>query len=140
MTFSFSAWGERDTIFTMPTVSTLFFSQLPSRNLSTESESQLTDPTNARASRSPQTGLASPSFESQLASPRDKSQLTASLQKSPKFPPHRFWAWRHSHPSPIFYLGFLLWHSWLSHPPRASVNTFTNSRTVLSLTKPNDKI
>ena len=28
-------------------------------------------------------------------------------------------------PSPIFYLGFLLWHLWLLHPPRAHVNTCT---------------
>ena len=27
--------------------------------------------------------------------------------------------------SPISYLGFLLWHLWLSHPPRARVNTCT---------------
>ena len=58
--FSLSTRGERDTIFTMLTV--------PS------------NPTNARSSRSPQTGLASPSFKSQLASPRDKSQLTAFFQ------------------------------------------------------------
>ena len=52
-------------------------------------------------------------------------------------------------PSHISYPGFLLWHLWLSHPPRASVNTWTwtmcaptraLSRIVLSLTKPNDKI
>ena len=45
------------------------------------------------------------------------------FSKSPRIPAHRFWAWRHSHPSPIFHLGFLLWHLWLLNPPRASVNT-----------------
>ena len=44
------------------------------------------------------------------------------FQKSPKFRAHRFWAWRHSHPNRISYLGFLLWHLWLSRHPRASVN------------------
>ena len=39
--------------------------------------------------------------------------------KITKFSAHRFRAWRHSHPSPISYLGFLLWHLWLSYPLRA---------------------
>ena len=114
LTFSFSTRGERNrhTIFTMLTVPTLSFSQLPSWTLGPEPESQLADPTDARASRSPQTGLASP---------RDKSQLTAFFQKSPKFPAPHLQAWRHSHPSPISYLGFLLWHLWVLHPPRTSV-------------------
>ena len=51
-------------------------------------------------------------------------------------------------PSYIPYLGFLLWHLRLSHPPRARVNTCTQcvhltnalSRKVLSLTKPKDEI
>ena len=47
--------------------------------------SQLTDPTNARASRSKTTGLAAPRFESQLASSSLKSQLTAFF-KIPKNP------------------------------------------------------
>ena len=38
---------------------------------------------------------------------------------------HRFRAWRHSYPQFISYLGFLLWYLWLSHPPRAHVNTCT---------------
>ena len=62
------------------------------------------------------------------------------FQKSPNFPAHCFRAWRHSHPSLISYLGLLLWHLWLSHPPCASVNTCTKSRIVQSLTKPNDEI
>ena len=49
----------------------------------------------------------------------------------------------------ISYLGLLLWHRWLSHPPRTRVNTcaqcvhLTNpctNRKVLSLTKPKGKI
>ena len=52
------------------------------------------------------------------------------FQKSPKFPAHRIRAWRHSHPSIISHLGFLLWHLWLSHHPRASVKTCTKSRIV----------
>ena len=48
-------------------------------------------------------------------------------------------------PGPIFHLGFLLWHLWLSHPSRTRGNTcaqcvhLTNpwtKRKVLSLTKP----
>ena len=59
----------------------------------------------------------------QLDWPRPGSNLNWLLfQRSPKFLAHRFRAWCHSHPSPISYLGFLLWHLWLSHPPRASVN------------------
>ena len=50
---------------------------------------------------------------------------------------------------PIFYLGFLLWHLWLSHSSSARVNTCTQcvyltnpalSWKVLSLTKPKGKI
>ena len=59
-----------------------------------------------------------------LASPRVKSQLT-SFSKSPKISAHRFWAWHHSYPSPVSYLGFLVWHLWLSYHLRASVNTCT---------------
>ena len=77
----------------------------------------------------------------QLDCPRPGSMSTnCFFQKSSKFPTHRFRAWRYSHPSPVSYLGFLLWHLLLSHPPCTSVNTCTNSRTVQSLTKPNDKI
>ena len=61
----------------MLTVSTSFFSQLPSWTLGPESESQLTDSTNARRIPQTTTGLASPMSESQLASPRDRSQQTA---------------------------------------------------------------
>ena len=60
-----------------------------------------------------------------------------------------FRAWRHLHPRFRFYLRFLLWHLWLSHPPCARVITcaqcvnLTNpctKRKVLSLTKPKGKI
>ena len=52
-------------------------------------------------------------------------------------------------PCPIFYLGILLWHLWLSYPPHMHVNTcaqcvhLTNpctKRKVLSLTKLKGKI
>ena len=61
----------------------------------------------------------------------------------------RFRAWRHSRPRFISYLGFLLEHLWLSHPPCARVNTCTQcvhltnpctKRKVLSVTKPKGKI
>ena len=66
--------------------------------------------------------------------------------KITKFSAHRFRAWRHSHPSHISSLGFLLWHLWLSYPLRSSVNCTqyvflcTRSRIVQSPTKPKDKI
>ena len=49
----------------------------------------------------------------------------------------------------IYYLGFLLWHLWLSHPPRVRVNNSTQcvhqtnpctKRKVFSLTKLKGKI
>ena len=53
-------------------------------------------------------------------------------------------------PGPISYLGFLLWHLWLSYLPRPRVNTRTQlthaltnpctKRKVRSLTKPKGKI
>ena len=55
--------------------------------------------------------------------------------------PQPFRAWRHSCPWYISYLGFLLWHLWLSHPPQTHVltNPCTKGK-VLSLTKPKGKI
>ena len=117
--------------------------RLPSSGL----ESQLSDSTNAWASR-----------RSKLVSPRRapkivflvrkfKSLLTASFQI-----PEILSASRHdvTHvPGSISHLGFLLWHLWLSHPPRVHLNTraqcvhLTNpctKRKVLSLTKPKGKI
>ena len=59
-------------------------------------------------------------------------------------------AWRHSHPQvTIFYLGFLFWHLWMTHPPCVRINTCAQvctylthvlSQKVLSLTKPKGKI
>ena len=78
--------------------------------------------------------------------PTQSRILTCVFFKIAKFSTHRFRAWRYSHTSPIFYLGFLLWHLWLSYPQRASVNctqcmcTCTNTRILQSPTKPNDKI
>ena len=66
--------------------------------------------------------------------------------KITKFSAHRFRAWCHSHSSPISYMGFLLWHLWLSYPLCESENctqcvcTRTKSQIVQSPTKPNDKI
>ena len=100
---------ERDIMFTMLTV--------PS------------EPTKARRiplaqpdSPRPASNLHSLRPASNLNSPRSKSQLTVFF-KSPKFSVHRFRAWRHPHPQSHFYLGFLFWHLWLSHPPRTSVKT-----------------
>ena len=68
--------------------------------------------------------------------------------KSPKSSAHASGAWRHSHPpGHIFYLGFLFWHLWMTHPPCARVKPalmlhITNpcaKRKVLSLTKPKSK-
>ena len=81
------------------------------------------------------------------ARPKVKSQLTA-FSKITKFSAHRFRAWRHSHPSNISYLWFLLWHLWLSYLLRACVNCTqcvgapapALSRIVHNPTKPNDKI
>ena len=50
---------------------------------------------------------------------------THSFFQIPKSSTHRFQAWCHSRPQSISYLGFLLWHLWLSHLPRAHVNTCT---------------
>ena len=91
------------------------------------------------------TGLAQAQKSTGLA--RRQKSSNCFFQKSPKFPAPRFRAWRHSHTIAISYLGFLLWHLWLSYPPRTSVNCTqicaparALSQMVLSLTKPNDKI
>ena len=72
-----------------------------------------------RAVPPPQTtGLASASSENQLASSKPKSQLTVFF----KFPNPQTIASGHDviHvPGYSSYLGVLLWHLWLSHPPRA---------------------
>ena len=64
------------------------------------------------------TGLASASSENRLPSSSVESQLTVFF----KFQSPQHIASRPDGihvPSLIFYLGFLLWHLWLSYPPRA---------------------
>ena len=70
------------------------------------------------------TGLAQSQISTDFwtARPRVKISTNCFFQKSPKISAPPFRAWRHLHPSPISYLGFLLWHLWLSYPLRASVN------------------
>ena len=62
--------------------------------------------------------------ENQLPSSSVESRLTAFFQ-IPKSSARRFRTWRHSHPQSISYPVFLLWHLWLSYPPRVRVNTCT---------------
>ena len=69
------------------------------------------------------TGLASTSSENQLPSSSIKSQLL--FFKSPNHQPIASGHAVIHIPSHISYLGFLLWHLWLSHPPRARMNTCT---------------
>ena len=137
MTFSFSTRGERDTIFTMLTVSTSFFSRLPSWTLSPESESQLTDPTNTRASCSPQTGLASRSFKSQLTLFSKITKIpSSSLPGMMSFTPQFYFL------SGVFIMTFVIFTSSARkrelHSMCAPARVL--SQIVLSLTKPNDKI
>ena len=85
------------------------------------------------AAPSPQTiGLASASSENRLPLSKSKSQLSRSefqsqlaaffqISKSLAFPGMTSFTSSGS----ISYLGFLLWHLWLSHPPLAHVNTCT---------------
>ena len=107
---------------------------LPSSNV--KSQLQLTQPT-----------CGARSAQSFLASPRSKSRLTVFFQ-IPKILSASGHDVFHV-PGPISYLGFLLWHLWLSHLPRVRMNTcaqcvhLTNpctKRKVLSLTKPKGKI
>ena len=99
--------------------------------------------------RSAQIRLASASSECRLYPSEAGTQLTAFL-KSQKSSAHAPGAWCHSHPMvPIFYLGFLFWYLWMTHPLHARAWTpafmlhLTNAcakRKVLSLTKPIGKI
>ena len=102
LTFRFSTQGERDTIFTMLTV--------PS------------NPANAGASRSTKlTGLAQVQKSTRFVQPQisTNSFFQNTQESQPIASGHDI-----IHiPSPIFYPGFLWWHLWLSHPPRANVNT-----------------
>ena len=88
--------------------------------------------------------------ESHPSSSDRKTQLIWLFSKSPKSSARASGAWRHFHPQvPIFNLGFLFWHLWMTHPPRTRVNTCAQvctklthvlSRKVLSLTKSKGKI
>ena len=51
---------------------------------------------------------------------RPSPNLNSVFFQIPKSSAHRFRAWRHSRTR-----FFLLWHLWLSHPPRARVNSCT---------------
>ena len=102
------------------------------------------------------TGLALASSENRLPSSSIESQLSCLEFKSQLFFFCFFFfffsnskIFSSSGHDVISYLGFLLWHLWLSHPPRARMNTctqcvhLTNPCTkwkVLSLTKPKGKI
>ena len=93
-----------------------------------------------------QTSCASRSPQLDWTGPVQSWISTNVFFKITKFSAHRFRALHHLHPSSIFYLGFLLWHLWLSYLLRACVNctqcvcSCTWSRIVQSQTKPNDKI
>ena len=88
------------------------------------------------------TGLASARYENRLALSKPKSQLSRSEFKSQLTVfflfqnPQRFRAWHHSRPRSYFYLGFLSWHLWLTHPPRTRVKTCTQ---CVHLTNPCSK-
>ena len=127
----FSTRGERDTQFFYADCSSIV-------------SSQLTDPTNARAYSAlhkldwPRTGP-----KNQLASSKSKSQLTAFIQNHKESESITSGHDVIHIPSNIFYLGFLLWHMWLSHPPSSRVNicvnvcTYRKVCTKLKGSKPN---
>ena len=128
----FSTWGERDTNFLRWL---LLYHQLS------------TQPT--RGARSAQSRLASPSSESRLSRSEAGTQLTAFSQIPKIFSPRFRCRTSFTPPGPNFYLGFLFWHLWMTHPLRARVNTCAHvctklthapSRKVLILTKPKGKI
>ena len=102
-----------------------------------------------RAAPPPQTTvLASASSENQLTRLEFKSQLTVFFFSNSQILSASGHDVNHV-PGPISYLDFLLWHFWLSHPPRTRVNTCTQcvhltnpytKQRVLNLTKPKGKI
>ena len=101
----YSTWGERDTIFLCWL---LLHRQLP------------TQPT--RGARSSQICLASPISESRLSRSEAGTQIPPFL-KSPNPQPTLPGMTSPTSPGPNFYLGFLFWHLWMTHPLRARVNT-----------------
>ena len=114
LTFRFSTRGERERETHTQFLLCWLFVQ---RQLSTHWP-------NKRACIPQQTaGLASPRFESQLASSSLKSQLNVFFQNTEESQPIASGHDVIHIPSLISYPGFLLWHLWLSNPPRASVNT-----------------
>ena len=109
-----------------------------------ERETQFLQQTHGTFCR-PQLGSHQGETKNRLPSSRFVSQLSFfQIPKSSALPGMT------SFTSPvIFYLGFLLWHLWLSYLPHACVNTCTQcvhltnpctKRKVLSLTKPKGKI
>ena len=65
------------------------------------------------------TGLASASSENWLALSNPKSQLTVFFSNSKILCPSLLGMTTFTSPVLFLYLGFLLWHLWLSHPPCA---------------------
>ena len=99
-----STWGERDIIF----LSWLF--HLP--------------PTTTTCGPQPQTnGLVSVSLVNQPSSSEAGTQLTAFFSNLSQ----RFrCVTSPTSPGPNYYLRFLFWHLWMTHPLRARVNTCVN--------------
>ena len=134
LTFRFSTRGERDTIFTMLTVR-------PASALNS-----LIQQTRARATANNRTGLA----ELRKSTRPVYVQVSTNcfFSKSPRIPPHCFRAWRHSHPLSYFLSGVFIMTSVIvtssvrkrEHLPLMWAPTRALRRTVLSLTKPKDKI
>ena len=102
----FSTWGERDTIF--------LCWLLLYRQLSTQ-------PT--RSARRAQSRLASSMSESQLSCSEAGTQLTA-FSQIPKSSAHA--SGSPTSPGHNFYLGFLFWHLWMTHPLRMHMSTCVN--------------
>ena len=103
-----STWGERDAIF--------LCRLLLHRQLSTQ-------PT--CSARSAQSRLSSLRSESQPSRSEAGTQLTA-FSQIPKSSAHAFGQDVIHLPNPISHLGILFWHLWMTHPPRARVNTCVN--------------
>ena len=82
--------------------------------------------------------------------PPKKNLTQLTFFQIPKILRARFWCMTSfTFPGQPFYLGFLFWHLWMTHPPIALVNTCAQActqlthalnRKVLSLTKPKGRI
>ena len=89
--------------------------------------SQLTESTNARAHPAVhKLDWPRPGPKNQLVPSKSKSQLTAFIQNHKESSPIASGHDAIHIPSPIFLSGVLLWHLWLSHSPRARLNTCIN--------------